>query len=439
MKQNLDFNEFSKHSLEQWQAALQKELAGKPFEDTLWSPVSGISMEPYYHQSGRRLEHVLPTRKEWGMGQIINFTNEKNDNSDILISLEGGVNFLHINFSETTQRVDFSLLFENVFLNYIELALSFQNVELMDQWSQFYNDSDSVNWKGAVYYHMASPKLKAGHYERYRFKHKNFHTLAIDASHVQNRGGSSIDAIVYACLEGKEIINTLIEKGAQIDDVSAAMRFRFATDTSYFQEIAKLKAFRIIWAEIIKAYNPSHSCSTNTIIDATSAAYSMASLDAENNLLRATVEAMAALIGGADTISLDTFNSSLVEGQTSSKRYARNILHLLKEESYFDATQDAVKGAYYIEEFIHQIASLALSRFQELAELPYDKAIQKLDDSIATSHATKREDFEKGFKTILGVNKYPNKKDPRLKSTVKPFEFERLSEKLENNLRNSNS
>lgn len=439
MIQKIDFNEFSKPSLEQWHAAVLKELAGKPFDATLWSPIRGISMEPYYHQSSRRLEHIMPTRKEWGIGQIFNFTNEKNTNDEILMSLEGGVNFLHVIFPHSTKTVDFSSLFKNVFLNYIEVALSFYTEELMAQWSQFYNDSDSLNWKGAVHYQVAPPTLKADLYEQYSFTHKNIHTLTVDASHIQNRGGSSIDAIIYACLEGKEILNLLIQNGALIDDVSAAMRFTFAIDTSYFQEIAKLKAFRIIWAEIIKAYRPKHSCSTNTIIDAISSQYTMASLDAENNLLRTTVEAMAALIGGADTISLNTYNSLLDENQISSKRYARNILHLLKEESYFDMAREAVKGAYYIEELIYQMASHALLRFQELAALPHEEAIGVLNKAIEASHASKKEELEKGQKTILGVNKYPNKKDPRLGSSVKAFEFERLSEKLENNLRNSNS
>ncbi|MFY7706492.1 MAG: methylmalonyl-CoA mutase family protein [Flavobacteriales bacterium] len=438
MIQNIDFSEFSKPSLEQWHAAVLKELAGKPFDATLWNPISGISMEPYYHQSGRRLEHVVPTRKDWGIGQIIYFINEKDTNDEILMSLEGGVNFLHIIFPKTIKAVDFSLLFKNIFLNYIEVALSFHAEDLIAQLSQFYNDSDSVNWKGAVHYQVASPQLKADLYERYSFTHKNIHTLSVDASHVQNRGGNSIDAIVYACIEGKEILNILIEKGAQIDDLSAAMRFKFAIDTSYFQEIAKLKAFRIIWAEIIKAYQPSHSCSTNTIIDTTSTEYTMASLDAENNLLRTTVEAMAALIGGADTISLNTFNSLLDENQISSKRYARNILHLLKEESYFDMAREAVTGAYYIEELIYQMAAQALLRFQELAVLSHQEALDVLNKAIEASHVSKKDELENGLKTILGVNKYPNKKDPRLGSSVNAFEFERLSEKLENNLRNSN-
>ena len=111
MIQNIDFSEFSKPSLEQWHAAVLKELAGKPFDATLWNPISGISMEPYYHQSGRRLEHVVPTRKDWGIGQIIYFINEKDTNDEILMSLEGGVNFLHIIFPKTIKAVDFSLLF----------------------------------------------------------------------------------------------------------------------------------------------------------------------------------------------------------------------------------------------------------------------------------------------------------------------------------------
>jgi methylmalonyl-CoA mutase len=165
----------------------------------------------------------------------------------------------------------------------------------------------------------------------------------------------------------------------------------------------------------------------------------MASLDAENNLLRATVEAMAAIIGGADTICLEPFNSLLDENQTSSQRYARNILHLLKEESYFDTAREAVKGAYYIEELIYQMASNALLRFQKLTELPYEEALVVLNDAIDTSHELKKVELDKGQKTILGVNKYPNKKDPRLSSSVKTFAFERLSEQLEKNLRNSNS
>ncbi|MFN6380607.1 MAG: methylmalonyl-CoA mutase family protein [Flavobacteriales bacterium] len=437
MKQEIHFEEFPKPNHEEWMAAVQKELAGKSFESLLWHPTEGIKLDPYYHRLKRNLTHIDPTRESWAIGQWIDFTSEKETNLQMLKSLEGGANFIHLNIPATVQTIDFSILFKDVYLEYIEIALTVVNGnQLVQQFSHFCNESDSLSWKGAVYTKSGTVEELENNYTSVVFKNKNIHSLCIDISAVQNNGGSGIDAIVYALLNGKEILNRMIVRGYEIDDLAASLRFRFATDTSYFQEIAKYKAFRILWAQVINAYQPKHKCSENTIIDSVSCTFSMATLDAENNLLRSTISSMAAAIGGADTITNLNFNYFLEENDSSSSRYARNILHLLKEESYFDSARDAVKGAYYVEELIYQTAEAALNKFKALCDLPFEEAIEVINSSVASERALKVSAFENGTKTILGVNKYPNKKDSRMKAVVKSLDAKRLSQELESRLRN---
>ncbi len=440
MKQALHFEEFSKPTYEEWMAAVQKELSGKPFESLLWNPTQGIKLEPYYHQSKRNLVHINPTRSNWAIGQWIDFTSEKETNLQILKSLEGGANFIYLNLSGNLAAVDFSALFKDVILDYIEIALDAHgNNEILEQFSQFYNNSKPEGWKVAIYNSSSYLNLKEKYEDLIGFKHNNVHSLCIDASMVQNNGGSTIDAIVYALIHGKEIINRMIAQGRKIDDVAALIRFQFATDTSYFLEIAKFKAFRILWAQVVNAYQPEHNCSVNTIVDSVSCSFSIATLDAENNLLRATISAMASAIGGADTITNLSFNYFLEENQNSASRYSRNILHLLKEESYFDAARDAVKGAYYVEELIYQTSEVALNKFKELCDLPFEEAVNTINDSIEKERSLKISAFESGDKTILGVNKYPNKKDPRLNTKLKSVEANRLAANMESNIRNTSN
>ncbi len=440
MKQSLNFEEFPKPSYSEWLAAVEKELAGKSFDSLIWQPTDGITLQPYYHQTHRKLVHVNPTRKDWSVGQWIDYIGDKETNHQIIKSLEGGANFIHLNIPSTVQSIDFSILFKDVFLEYIEVAITFgNNDQLHQQFSRFCNDSNSSNWKAATYFKHATIEEIEERYNKVELNNKSIHTLCVDASAIQDKGGSAIDAIVYALIEGKEILNRMIARGHKIDDLAANIRFRFSTDTSYFQEIAKYKAFRILWAQVVNAYQPEHNCSINTIIDSVSSTFSMATLDAENNLLRSTISSMAAAIGGADTITNLHFNYFLDENQTSSSRYARNILHLLKEESYFDAARDAVKGSFYIEELIYQTADRALSKFIELSEKPYTDALMLIQSSVMVERDQKVKALESGSKVVLGVNKYPNKKDPRLTSKLKPIGSNRIAEELESNIRNTSN
>ncbi len=438
MKQSLNFEEFPKPSYGEWLAAVEKELAGKSFDSLIWQPTDGITLQPYYHQPQRKLLHVNPTRQDWAVGQWIDYTGEKETNHQIIKCLEGGANFIHLNIPSTVHSIDFSILFKDVYLEYIEIALTVVNEsQLHQQFSHFCNKSDSLSWKGAVYISNVTVEELENNYTSVEFKNKNIHSLCIDVSAIQNNGGSGIDAIVHALLQGKEILNRMIVRGYEIDDLAACLRFRFATDTSYFQEIAKYKAFRILWAQVVNAYQPKHKCSENTIVDSVSCTFSMATLDAENNLLRSTISSMAAVIGGADTVSNLNFNYFLEESQSSSLRYARNILHLLKEESYFDAARDAVKGSFYIEELIYQTAEKALEKFKDLSEKPFEDAISLIEKSVLHERELKITAFEKGNKVILGVNKYPNKKDPRIMAKLKSMESKRIAEEMESNIRNT--
>jgi methylmalonyl-CoA mutase len=240
---------------------------------------------------------------------------------------------------------------------------------------------------------------------------KKFKTLAVNGKNFGNAGASAVQELGFSLAQGAEYLTALTEKGVEIDAVAKKLKFNFSVSANYFMEIAKLRAARLLWAQIVKAYGPKCDCSAKMTIHAETGSWNKTVYDAYVNMLRTQTEAMSASIGGADSITVLPFNAAYEASNEFSDRIARNQQLLLKEESHISKIVDPAAGSYYIEELTASISENAWKLFIDVQEkggfiaalregfiqAEVKKMAAKRDGNVAT----RREN-------LLGVNQFPN-------------------------------
>jgi methylmalonyl-CoA mutase len=203
----------------------------------------------------------------------------------------------------------------------------------------------------------------------------------------------------------------LTSKGIRPDVAASQIRFSFGIGPDFFPEIAKLRAARMLWAIIVKGYGPRNDASTLMKIHAVTGRWNKTLYDPYVNMLRTQTEAMSAVLGGADTITVEPFDIIFRDPDNFSERIARNQQLLLMEESHLDKVADPGAGSYYIEELTSLIAGEAWKRFIETEnEGGFLASMQKGDiqNKINAASSLRKSDVEKRREILLGTNQYPN-------------------------------
>jgi methylmalonyl-CoA mutase len=191
----------------------------------------------------------------------------------------------------------------------------------------------------------------------------SFRTIQVNGQWLSEAGADIIAELAFALSMGNEYMSVLTEKGISADDAASRIGFCFATGSNYFFEIAKLRAARMLWSEIAGRYNPLKVKNTRMRIQSVTSERNKSADDPYLNLLRTQTEAMSAVIGGADTISVGPFDKTFRKPGEFSERLARNQQLLLREEAYFDKVADPAGGSWYIEKLTSLIADEAWKLF----------------------------------------------------------------------------
>lgn len=207
-----------------------------------------------------------------------------------------------------------------------------------------------------------------------------------------------------------------------MDDASACIAVYFPVSVSFLHEIAALRAFRMLWANVVKAYSPEHNCTHNIYIQAVVSDSYWSVYDEYNNLIRATVQSMSAIMGGCNSLCVTPFNIVSNETNDFSLRLARNIQHVLKNESYLNKVVDPAGGSYYIEALTEKLCNDAWNLFVEIEKqggfVAYMKE-GKLREALDKSAALRKQVLESGARPVIGLNKFQNKKETGIKSGTK--------------------
>jgi len=246
-----------------------------------------------------------------------------------------------------------------------------------------------------------------------------FRPITIPAHRFAESGATIVQELAFALAEGVEIVGQLSDHGLTPAASVQAMVFSCAVGPNYFQEIAKLRAARTLWARAVEAFDPPLGSAAKMVIHARTAHWNKTIYDSYVNVLRATTEAMAAVIGGADAVRVEAFDDCYREPQSAACRLARNTQLILKQEAWLDRSVDAGGGSYYLENLTDSLAREAWKLFQQIEAaggfLKYSAA-GALERDIAKSRADRDAAAATRRMPILGTNQYPNLQERRLPS-----------------------
>jgi methylmalonyl-CoA mutase len=216
--------------------------------------------------------------------------------------------------------------------------------------------------------------------------------------------------MAFSLAVGAEYLDKLTEKGLTIDEIAPKMRFNVAVGQNYFMEMAKMRAYRLLWANIVKAYGGKEE-NAKMHIHATNAELGMSLYDAYVNMLRTTTGTMSAVLGGVDSFTVMPFDAPFELPTDFADRIARNQQLILKEEAHFDKVADPAAGSYYIENLTESLAAAAWDLFNKIQdEGGYLEAVRKgmIQGLIKESAAKKFSNVATRRETILGTNQFPN-------------------------------
>ena len=243
-----------------------------------------------------------------------------------------------------------------------------------------------------------------------------YNSISISGYHMQEAGATAEIELAYTLADGLEYIKKGLEAGMDLDTFAPRLSFFWAIGMDHFNEIAKLRAGRMLWAKIVKQFNPKNQKSLALRTHCQTSGWSLTEQDPFNNVARTTIEAMAAVFGGTQSLHTNALDEAIALPTDFSARIARNTQIYLQQETHITKTVDPWAGSYHVEKLTEEIANKAWNLIKEVDELggmtkAIEKGIPKM--RIEEAAAKKQARIDSGTDTIVGVNKYQlNEEDP---------------------------
>ena len=236
-----------------------------------------------------------------------------------------------------------------------------------------------------------------------------FNTISISGYHMQEAGANAALELAYTLADGKEYIQTAIAAGLQIDDFAPRLSFFWGIGMNFYMEIAKMRAARLLWAEIVEEFGPTNPKSGMLRTHCQTSGWSLTEQDPYNNIVRTTIEAMAAVFGGTQSLHTNALDEAIALPSDFAARIARNTQLILQEETGIGQVVDPWGGSYMMEQLTHDMAEKARELMREIDELggmakAIESGVPKL--RIEEAAAKKQARIDRGEDVIVGVNKF---------------------------------
>ncbi len=450
------FYEFPPISTEKWMEVVNKDLKGADFEKRLvWKTQEGFNVQPFYRKED--IESLLATNavpgvfpyvrgtkktdNSWYVRQEIKVESPQVANEKAIELLEKGIDSFSFIIGETRFDSDYiANLLKTIPADKVELNFTVNQTAVVEfaKLLVVYFEGNSykpTDLKGTINFDYFDQMLLTGKEEGSMVQLSKelietiqslpfYRVLNVNAKSLTNAGSYITQELGYALAWGNEYLRSLVEAGLSPTIVAKKIKFNFGVASNYFLEIAKFRAARMLWANIVAAYNPICTrecdnqgpngecrCASKMSIHAETTEYNMTIFDPYVNLLRTQTEAMSAALGGVDSLTVLPFDKVYQEPNEFSERIARNQQLLLKEESHFEKVVDPAGGSYYIENLTASIAKVAWELFLDienaggfykaLKEGVVQKALSQSNEKRQKAVATRRE-------ILLGTNQFPN-------------------------------
>ncbi|MAB13992.1 methylmalonyl-CoA mutase [Parvibaculum sp.] len=243
-----------------------------------------------------------------------------------------------------------------------------------------------------------------------------FNTISISGYHMQEAGATQVQELAFTIADGREYVRAALSAGLGVDDFAPRLSFFFAIGMNFFMEVAKLRAARLLWARVMSEFKPQNPKSSMLRTHCQTSGVSLTEQDPYNNVIRTTVEAMAAVLGGTQSLHTNALDEAIALPTDFSARIARNTQLVIQHETGINNVIDPLGGSYYVETLTHSLAEEAWKLIEEVEELGgMTKAVEsgmpklKIEEAAARRQAR----IDRGEEVIVGVNKYrPAEADP---------------------------
>ncbi|WP_109300404.1 methylmalonyl-CoA mutase subunit beta [Aquimarina sp. AU474] len=409
------FDSFDQVSAKQWKQKIQFDLKGADYNEALiFKSLEGIDIKPFYNQEDiNEIDNANFYTSSWKNSIKIEVDNVEVGNKNAIEAIEKGAESIF--FIIKKEGVDIKELLQNISSEIpIYIETQFLSADYISKLNDFCKSKSLTTYLFTdIINHLAETgnwfnTLKEDHESLNKITRSEFlkSTISIDMGLYQNAGATMVQQLAYALSHANEYLNHFTNNDSNpLNNNKVA--FKVAIGGNYFFEIAKLKALRILWSTLAKAYEVNQECH----IMAYPSHRNKTILDYNVNMLRTTTECMSAIIGGADTIYNLPYDDIYNLENDFGTRISLNQLLILKNESYFDLVDNAASGSYYIESLTDQLAEKALSLFKNIEEgggfLSQLKSgmIQK---KIKETARKEQELFDDEKIILTGVNKYKN-------------------------------
>ena len=459
---------FPESNLEAWKKAAQKSAPNGDIEKLGWNTPDGIQLKALYTAADtERLNYIntLPgfepfvrgpqatmySVRPWTIRQYAGFSTAQESNAFYRKALAAGGQGVSVAFDLATHRgydsdhprvtgdvgkagvaidsvEDMKILFDEIPLDKVSVSMTMngavlpvlagyivageeQGVKQEQLSGTIQNDILKEFMVRNTYIYPPEPSIRIiGDIIEYTAKHMpKFNSISISGYHMQEAGANQVLELAFTLADGKEYVKTALAKGLDVDGFAGRLSFFFAIGMNFYLEVAKLRAARLLWWRIMKSFEPKNPKSLMLRTHCQTSGWSLTEQDPYNNVVRTTVEAMAAVFGGTQSLHTNSFDEAIALPSEFSSRIARNTQLILQEETHITSVIDPWAGSYMMENLTQEMADKAWEIIQEVDAMGgMTKAVEsgwaKL--KIEASAAEKQAKIDSGSDVIVGVNKY---------------------------------
>ena len=469
-------DKFPIRSLKEWADLAKKELKGKNSDSLVWTTPEGIKIQPLYTKSDiAELDHLesLPGQfpfirgpkatmyagRPWTIRQYSGFSTAKESNEFYKRNLAAGQKGLSVAFDLATHRgydsdhprvegdvgmsgvaidsvEDMKILFDKIPLDKMSVSMTMngavlpvmasfivaaeeQGVEAKLLRGTIQNDilKEFMVRNTYIYPPEHSMRIVSDIIDYTARKMPSFNSISISGYHMQEAGANQVQELAFTIADGIEYVRAALDKGLKVDDFAPRLSFFFAIGMNFFMEIAKLRAARWLWAHLMKKYfNPKDAKSMMLRTHCQTSGVSLTEQDPYNNIVRTTIEAMASVLGGTQSLHTNAFDEAVALPTDFSAKIARNTQLIIQEETGIAKTVDPLGGSYYLEALTGRLIASADKLINQIEELGgMTKAVEKgiPKSMIEESAALKQANIDSAESVVVGVNRYQSKTDSK--------------------------
>ena len=470
-------SEFSSKTLNDWRQAAEKELKGRSPDELTWNTPEGIPVKPLYTADDltaidnldnlpgfapfkRGPRATMYAARPWTVRQYAGFSTAEESNAFYKRNLAAGQQGLSVAFDLATHRgydsdhervvgdvgkagvaidtvEDMKILFADIPLDQVSVSMTMNGAVLpvMAMYivaaeeqgvtpdklaGTLQNDILKEFMVRNTYIYPPAPSMRIvsdiiGYTADFMPK---FNSISISGYHMQEAGATNVQELAFTIADGIEYVRTAIESGLDVVKFAPRLSFFFAIGMNFFMEIAKLRAARILWATLMKEkFEPKNPQSLMLRTHCQTSGVSLTSKDPYNNIMRTTIEAMSAVLGGTQSLHTNAFDEALALPTDFSARIARNTQLVIQEETGITKVVDPLAGSYYIESLTDQLVKEARKLIDEVEEMggmtrAVESGMPKL--RIEEAAAQRQARIDRGEEVIVGVNKYQLEVEPEI-------------------------